>query len=110
MRGVLLLQRVPGAKRWADVVSGARSRERWSGPRVTRLRALFATRLPAPCTRCPRPVETGQDWDLDHLVSLTEGGAMWDPANIGVAHASCNRSAGATLGNQRRSRARRRLG
>jgi hypothetical protein len=55
-----------------------------------------------PCVRCGKPMLPGQPLDLDH-----------DDENPnryrGVAHASCNRSAGATKGNRSRNNPPRRI-
>lgn len=47
-----------------------------------------------PCARCHQPMHPDQPLDLDHTDDRT--------AYTGLAHRSCNRSAGATLGNQNR--------
>jgi len=50
-----------------------------------------------PCWRCGRPMYESQGLDRDHVIDRALGGAN-GPAVL--AHASCNRSAGATLGNK----------
>jgi hypothetical protein len=50
-----------------------------------------------PCWRCGRPMYKWQALDRDHVVDRALGGAA-GPAVL--AHASCNRSAGARLSNQ----------
>lgn len=81
----------------------------WGGRRVQLLRArmLAAVRAGgAICTRCGQPIppDTPAELiDLDHLLALAEGGTVWDPANHGPAHATCNRAAGARLTNHRRT-------
>jgi hypothetical protein len=52
-----------------------------------------------PCWRCGGPMYKWQALDRDHVVDRALGGAT-GPAVL--AHASCNRSAGARLGNQLR--------
>jgi hypothetical protein len=53
-----------------------------------------------PCCRCNQPMLPGQPLDLDHSDA--------DPTRYrGVAHAHCNRSAGATKGNRQRTTPRR---
>ena len=52
-----------------------------------------------PCWRCGQPMYKSQALDRDHVVDRALGGTM-GPAVL--AHASCNRSAGAKLGNQLR--------
>jgi 5-methylcytosine-specific restriction endonuclease McrA len=74
---------------------------------VTRERERLAQMLPQPCTRCGRPVTAGMVWHVDHILErVLEGGN--DRANLGVAHARCNMSAGQALAQQRR-RARARV-
>ena len=53
----------------------------------------------APCWRCGEPMYSWQDLDRDHVIDRVHGGAN-GPAVL--AHASCNRSRGATMGNQMR--------
>lgn len=59
-------------------------------------RRLFAATLPAPCTVCGDLVQPWADWHLDHRVPVSRGGAVIDPANLGPAHARCNRRKGNT--------------
>jgi hypothetical protein len=59
-----------------------------------RLKALH--RDGDPCWRCGQPMYKWQDLDRDHIVDRALGGAN-GPAVL--AHASCNRSAGARLSN-----------
>jgi hypothetical protein len=66
--------------------------------RTTR-RALLPTAYGSPCTRCGRLILVGDAIDLDHTDDRT--------AYLGFAHATCNRSAGATLGNRVRALTRR---
>jgi hypothetical protein len=64
-----------------------------------RMRALA---LGSPCVRCGQPLLPGQSFDLDHDDD--------NPRRYrGVAHSSCNRSAGATKGNRLRSHPPRRI-
>jgi 5-methylcytosine-specific restriction endonuclease McrA len=80
--------------------------KRWSGRRVTTERARIGALLPAPCTRCGRPVTPGMLWHVDHLLEQALGGGH-DQANLGPAHARCNMSAGQALAqSRRRARAR----
>jgi hypothetical protein len=67
---------------------------RWS-----KLRALWAARLPLPCPRCGALVTADQNWHLDHTDARAEGGA---DADARPAHARCNLAAGAKLGNERK--------
>lgn len=67
----------------------------WAG-RTQAIRKRLEPTLPAPCVqRCGRLVEPGQLWDVAHLTDLALGG---DLHHYGVAHRSCNRSAGGRLG------------
>ena len=50
---------------------------------------------------CPGPMFADDDLDLDHVRPRSEGGAS---GPVRWAHASCNRSAGASLGNAQRAR------
>jgi hypothetical protein len=60
-----------------------------------RLKALL--RDGEPCWRCGQPMYSWQDLDRDHIIDRARGGTQ-GPAVL--AHASCNRSAGARLGNK----------
>ena len=76
-----------------------------SEPYGARHQAIRAKLLPAAygtlCPRCSEPMLKGQDLDLGHSEDL-----MFDPLAIGdrIEHATCNRSAGAALGNKHRAR------
>lgn len=48
--------------------------ERGLGWAHQRRRALFAQRLPLPCSRCGQPVESWHDWHLDHTTPRSKGG------------------------------------
>jgi len=54
-----------------------------------------------PCWRCGLPMYRWQELDRDHITDRARGGAQ-GPAVL--AHASCNRKAGAQAGNQRQAR------
>lgn len=58
-----------------------------------------ALREGEPCWRCGQPMYSWQNLERDHVIARALGGAN-GPALL--AHARCNRSAGATLGNQLR--------
>ena len=67
---------------------------------VADLKRLKATlRDGEPCWRCGQPMYKTQALERDHIIDRVHGGAN-GPAVL--AHASCNRSAGATMGNQLR--------
>ena len=58
-----------------------------------RLRLLWQSRLPLPCTRCGRDVLPSHAWHLDHsVVPASRGGSDLEAR---PAHAWCNLSAGA---------------
>lgn len=74
------------------------------------LRPMVAAGL-AVCWRCGKPIPADareEDWDAGHLDDLARGGDP-DDERRAAEHSSCNRSAGARLGNQLRSRRSRRL-
>lgn len=64
---------------------------------LKRLKA--ALRDGEPCWRCGHPMYRTQALERDHIIDRVHGGAT-GPAVL--AHARCNRSAGATMGNQLR--------
>lgn len=64
--------------------------------------ALRALQEGAPCPFCGLGMFRSQDLDLDHSIPRALGGTKGDR----LAHRSCNRAAGARLGNQRRAAAR----
>jgi hypothetical protein len=68
--------------------------------KLKRARALF--RDGDICWRCGHPMYKWQPLDLDHVTARINGGTD-GPAVL--AHASCNRAAGARLGNRRRGTA-----
>lgn len=68
-----------------------------------RKRALRAHQDGAPCPFCGEGMFRTQDLDLDHSVPRALGGTKGDR----LAHRSCNRSAGARMGNRMRGAARR---
>lgn len=61
-------------------------------------RQAIALTLPAPCHHCHQPVTWDQAWDVDHDPPLS---VAPEQARAYPAHARCNRSAGARLGNAR---------
>ncbi len=79
-----------------------------------RTRPILARTLPAPCLNsnpakgCIGVVLPGERWDVAHIPGydymLTQ--RMPTLAEIGVAHAACNRSAGAKLAASRRAKAK----
>lgn len=61
----------------------------------------------AVCRRCGQPITPGQPWDAGHIADLAAGGPPDGP--VTPEHASCNRSAGAMLSNERQRQRRSRL-
>ena len=79
----------------------------WGGRRAQKVRALIATTLPRPCSKCGQQVYPWQRWDVDHIRDRDNHPELtWVPSNWSVAHARCNRSAGAADGNRKRGKAR----
>jgi 5-methylcytosine-specific restriction endonuclease McrA len=70
-------------------VTTARHRAGWSGRAVTTARQRWERLLPLPCSRCGRPVEADQPWQVDHLQALAVGGGL-DGRNQWPAHSGCN--------------------
>lgn len=62
----------------------------------SRARAAMPEPAGEPCPYCRRPMWRGQRLDADHPVPRVLGDA---PVPLRWAHARCNRSAGARLGN-----------
>jgi 5-methylcytosine-specific restriction endonuclease McrA len=63
------------------------------------IRPVLAAQLPLPCVEgCGRLVVPGEKWHVAHIVPAALGGRT-TLDNVGVAHAHCNHSAGARLGN-----------
>ena len=60
---------------------------------------MWAARLPLPCTRCGALVHPGQEWHLDHTTPRSQGG---HDADARPAHAHCNVTHGAEIGNARK--------
>lgn len=68
---------------------------------------ILAAQLPAPCVnRCGKPVLPGQRWHVGHLPGHDHALTHERPTlqTVGPAHARCNTSAGAKLGNQLRAK------
>ncbi|MEU0991950.1 HNH endonuclease [Streptomyces sp. NPDC005953] len=70
--------------------------------------------LGMPCWICGRGIDPQLDvkhplsWTLDHLVPLSKGGALLDPANARSAHRRCNSKRGNRTEPQPQQRASRR--
>lgn len=86
----------------------------WSGPRVMAIRKALTVAIegryregnPYLCRFCGGPVTPEDTWDIDHALSLDEGGAVWDLKNMSPAHSSCNRADGARISMQKQGRMR----
>jgi hypothetical protein len=109
----------PRTLRGADSVAGAGARTRpddaaprnpahdgavttdglGAGHAADKRRLLAAFRDGDPCWRCGRPMHLWQGLDRGHIVSRALGGTDGPAA---LEHATCNRSAGAALGNRLR--------
>lgn len=83
----------------------------WGGPRVTRLRQLFAQRIaeaaakgePIQCWRCEQPITPADEWDIGHKQDVSDGGSMWALSNMEPEHrGQCNRAAGARVTNEKK--------
>lgn len=81
----------------------------WTGAKSRKARAYWFARLQAedlPCSRCGEPVQVLDNWQVDHLTALAEGGDLDDPDNLWPAHASCNARHGQRLSVARKGTAR----
>ncbi|MGW0764657.1 hypothetical protein [Streptomyces sp. NPDC002676] len=72
--------------------------------RKARAKALKQLQDGEPCPFCGRPMYPEQDLDYDHAVPLAVGGGGGERR---LSHASCNRAAGARLGNRMRAKGQR---
>lgn len=69
-------------------------------------RAWLTHHLDYRCPTCGLPIHpTDDDWDIDHTVPRIHGGPLGRD-NQRPVHATCNRSAGASLGAARTKRIR----
>lgn len=68
-------------------------------PHRRRRAALLPYAYGRPCPMCDEVMLRSQRLDLDHSTPLVLGGTQGDR----IVHASCNRSAGASLGNRLRA-------
>lgn len=62
-------------------------------------RARYNANLATRCARCGQPARPGDPWQAGHKL---DGVPATSVADYQPEHASCNTSAGARLGNQRR--------
>lgn len=61
---------------------------------------------PLLCKFCGKPVLNSQPWQIDHALSIAEGGSLWDVGNMAPAHSDCNSADGARISNSRQGRMR----
>jgi len=65
--------------------------KQWTGRAVANVRAYMATKLPATCGRCLKPVTADQPWVVGHIKSRTAYPELtWDPANWQHEHKRCS--------------------
>ena len=80
----------------------------WGGSTAQRARRVVAATLPAPCSKCGRPVTPDQAWDVDHLAPRhARPDLALDPRNWAPAHRRCNRRAGQAVTSAKRTAAAR---
>jgi hypothetical protein len=80
---------------------------RWSAKMRTRLASQVEAGT-AVCVDCGRPVLPGERWELGHKIAVAlQPTALLEPGLVGITHRTCNRSAGAKLGNKLRAKRRR---
>lgn len=87
---------------------------KYSSTRSNAARKVAAAMGDSPCTICGRIVLVAvHQWQADHITPRAVAEAHgWtsteidSPTNIGLAHKSCNESAGTKLGNQLRAQAK----
>jgi 5-methylcytosine-specific restriction endonuclease McrA len=70
-----------------------------------RARKIAAMVEGTPCPNCGLPMSKAQALELDHVIPRAMGGT---DGVTRLTHAKCNRSSGATLGNNLRKRGKRR--
>lgn len=75
-----------------------RSNRAW-GRQHRKAKSFLAPPNGAPCPYCRKPMLPGQTLDADHVVPQALGGG----GELRWAHSSCNRRAGAELGNALRN-------
>ena len=69
------------------------------GSRAVRLRALLLRQLPIRCPLCGFTFTEPGDVQVDHIVPIAMGGAVWDMSNVRLLCAPCNQGRGAALAN-----------
>ncbi|WP_367651732.1 HNH endonuclease [Curtobacterium sp. MCPF17_052] len=71
----------------------------WANGGSRRARARLAPTLPAPCSKCAKPVLPGTPWDVDHTVPLDRWpeGLDYPPHLLQPSHRSCNRAEGGRI-------------
>lgn len=85
--------------------------KQFTGKRAAGVRAGFARRMADGetfcCPFCGRRVDPARPWDVDHATPMVLGGQVWAADQFRPSHASCNRRAGAKVGNRLRAQRRR---
>jgi 5-methylcytosine-specific restriction endonuclease McrA len=66
-------------------------REGWGGPKAQRYVRLTLAEYGTTCWLCGLPGANS----ADHIIPISQGGAVYDLANLGPSHRSCNYSRGA---------------
>ena len=70
-----------------------------------KIRRQLAKTLPTECFRCGQPVYPDDQWDVDHVIPMSEDlDLMDDITNCAVSHRSCNSKHGAMLVNLAKKR------
>lgn len=88
---------IPGKSRCRLHESEHERKRRTPSQRITEthrwrmLRARLIRTRPWVCGICGLPIETREEIEVDHIVSLAEGGEPYDEKNLELTHSSCNR-------------------
>lgn len=69
----------------------------WNASTRKYWKARIEASLPQPCARCGVDIQPGSTYDIDHIVSLSQGG-LTEADNLSAAHVRCNRSHGGRIG------------
>jgi 5-methylcytosine-specific restriction endonuclease McrA len=67
------------------------------GARANRLRTELLTQLPIRCPLCGLTFTDANEVEVDHILSIAEGGAAYDRANLRLLCMPCNRGRGMAL-------------
>jgi hypothetical protein len=70
----------------------------WSGRAVMAARAHMATKLPAPCGQCGKPVQLGSAWVVGHTIAREiRPDLTWEPSNWRHEHRACSNRSGQSV-------------